>query len=94
MCVCVCVGSCTTAYGVYVHPGESMCEEPGLSHSCWPECKDWTVSKLCTVKKKKSVNVVTNQKDSCDVTSYPYAIPEFHTIMLKRKKTRTTISRS
>lgn len=44
--------------------------------------------------KKKSVNVVTNQKDSCDVTSYPYAIPAFRTIMLKWKNTGTAISRS
>lgn len=35
---------------------------------------------------KKPVNMVTNQKDSCDVTSYPYAITAFHTILLKRKK--------
>lgn len=37
-------------------------------------------------REKKTVNVVTNQKDSCDVTSYPYAIPAFDTIMLQRKK--------
>lgn len=75
--VCACIGSWTTAYGVYVHPGESLSKEPGLSHSCWTEQKDWTVNRLNS-EKKKSVNVVTNQKGSCDVTSYPYAILHDH----------------
>lgn len=52
VCVCACIGPCTTAYGVYVHPGESLCkEEPGLSHRCWTEWKDWRVSRFCMVKK-------------------------------------------
>lgn len=70
------VGSCAQAYGVYVRPGESSHQEPGLSHRGWTERKDWTAS-------SKSVNVVSNQKDSCDVTSFPYARPALHTIMLK-----------
>lgn len=54
VCVCVCtsIGSCTTAYGVYVHPGESLCKEPGLSHSCWTEWKDWTESRFWRVENK------------------------------------------
>ena len=37
--------------------------------------------------KKKSVNVVTNQKGGCDVTLCPYATPVFRTIVLKWKNT-------
>lgn len=44
--------------------------------------------------KKKVVNVVTNLKDSCDLTSYPYVKPKICTIMWKDKITRTVISSS
>lgn len=46
-------------------------------------------------KKKKSVNIVTNQKDSCDVTSYPYAVPALQTHNhVKVEKTRSVVSSS
>lgn len=55
VCLCMCVhpctrvGSCTTAYGVYVRPREKQWKEPGLSHGKTGEragCVWWKKKKI------------------------------------------------
>lgn len=74
-CMCVCVLDPALQLMVFTR----ILARAGTKSQVWVtvagqdrKTGQWTGS---TQRKKKSVNIVTNQKDSCNVTSWPYVTP-------------------